>query len=96
MVENTTVHMSGNIIGVVCTTDVHVRKLLGGRYEARCGIAIMGRQNMDEEEYKACNYDPFHPEFQDNIVLGFGLSEQDALESLKLDMKNTVNSLWAI
>ena len=86
-------------IGVAGTTDVAVkkRKTQGGHdiYEARCGIAMMGMTQMDEEEFKACNYDPFHPEFRDNYCEGRGPTPEKAIEALKKDMKETADSIWA-
>jgi len=84
-------------IGVAGTTDVHVklRKTQGGNdiYEARCGIALMGSTQMDEWGFKACNYDPFHPEFLDNYCIGRGATQEEAIERLKEDMKDTANSI---
>lgn len=81
-------------IGVAGTTAVHVKKLPDGKFEARCGIAMMGNTNMDEAGFKACNYDPFHQNFNDNICVGFGATESDSLEALKKDMRSMADSLW--
>lgn len=83
-------------IGVAGTTDVHVKKLTDGTFEARCGIALMGTANMDEAGFKACNSDPFHDLFHDNYASGIGPTEVGALEAMKNDMKLLVNSLWAM
>lgn len=76
-------------IGVAGTTDVHVKKLPDGKFEARCGIAIMGSTQMDEAGFKASNYDPFHDKFYDNFACGIGATEAESLEALKTDMKST-------
>lgn len=82
-------------VGVAGTTDVHVRRTIDGNYIARCGIAIMGATNMDEEGFKACGYDPFHPDFRDNFAQGDGATEEEAIAALKADMRQTADSLWA-
>ena len=96
--EEEMIYFPCNHIGIAGTTDVHVKKhkTQGGHdiYEARCGIAMMGMTNMDEEEFKACNYDPFHPDFRDNYCIGRGSTQEKAIEELKKDMKDMANSLW--
>ena len=82
-------------IGVAGTTDVHVKALPDGRFEARCGIALMGYMNMDEAGFKACNSDPFHDLFHDNYAHGIGATEAEALDAMKNDMKSLADSLWA-
>jgi len=82
-------------VGVAGTTDVHVRLTIDGKFIARCGIAIMGSTNMDEEGFKACGYDPFHEKFYDNYAEGTGATETEALDALKADMHQTADSLWA-
>lgn len=83
-------------IGVAGTTDVHVKALPDGRFEARCGIALMGCMNMDEAGFKACNSDPFHDLFYDNYASGNGATEAEALDAMKNDMKSLADSLWAM
>jgi len=83
-------------IGVAGTTNVHVKKLQDGRFEARCGIALMGCMNMDEAGFEACNNNPFHELFYDNYASGVGASEAEALESMKNDMRSLSDSLFAI
>jgi len=80
-------------IGVAGTTPCHVEKTDDG-YEMRMGIAVFGSTNLDEEGFKRCDYNPFHPEFHDNYVSGKGATEEEAAESLKQDMKQMAESLW--
>lgn len=94
--------MSGHVtifacshIGVSGTTQVHVKRLDDGTFQARCGIAIMGSTNMNEAEFKACDYNPFSDDFRDNFAEGNGDTEDAALAALKADMRETANSLWA-
>lgn len=94
MSEETVVFQCSHI-GVAGTTPVHVRRMADGTFKARCGIAIMGSTNMDEAEFEACGYNPFHPEFQDNWAEGDGATEEEALANLKTDMRQTADSLWA-
>jgi hypothetical protein len=82
-------------IGCSGTTDVHVKKLPNGRFEARVGIAIMGMTNMDESGFKACSHDPFHDRFYDNFARGLGDTQEEAIASMKKNMKATADSLWA-
>lgn len=82
-------------VGVVGTTPVHVKRMAGGTFKARCGIAIMGSANMDEAEFEACGHNPFHPKFHDNWAEGVGATEEEALSALKADMHQTADSLWA-
>lgn len=92
--EQIVIHQCSHI-GVAGTTPVHVKSLDDGTFEARCGIAIMGSTNMDEAGFKACDYNPFHPAFQDNWAAGNGATEAEALDALKKDMCATADSLWA-
>lgn len=55
----------------------------------------MGSTNMDEEGFKACDYNPFHDKFYDNYAEGAGATEAEALDALKADMHQTADSLWA-
>lgn len=86
-----TCHGGGGCSG---TTPVWVKKLPNGSIEARCGFALLGMTQMTESEFKACEYNPFHPEFMDNYSVGIGATEQDALDALKTDMKSIGDSLW--
>jgi len=92
--NNETIIYQCSHIGVSGTTPVHVKNAESG-YVARCGIAIMGATNMDESGFKACNYDPFHPQFYDNYSEGRGATETQAIDALKQNMKSTADSLWA-
>ena len=80
-------------IGVAGTTPCHVKKI-DNSFEARMGIALMGMSNLDEEGFKKCDYNPFHPEFYDNYCCGKGETQEEAIEALKADMKDMANSLW--
>lgn len=81
-------------IGISGTTPCHVRKIADDQFEARMGFALMGATNMDEEGFKNCNYDPFHPEFYDNFCSGTGPTPEDAVEAMKKDMSDIGQSLW--
>ncbi len=94
MPETITLHKCEHI-GVAGTTDVHIKALPDGRFEARCGVAFMGATNMDEAGFKACNSDPFHDLFHDNYASGKGATEDEALDAMKNDMKSLAASLWA-
>lgn len=95
MTNETVIHKCRHV-GVAGTTDVHVKRSEDGKFIARCGIAIMGATNMDEDEFKACNYDPFHEKFHDNFAEGVGATEAEAIENLTADMHHTADSIWAI
>lgn len=94
MSEKITVFQCSHI-GVAGTTPVYVKRSEDGGFIARCGIAIMGSTNMDEEGFKACDYNPFHDKFYDNFAEGSGATEAEALDALKADMHQTADSLWA-
>ena len=81
-------------IGVAGTTPVHVKQVEDGSFVARVGIAIMGSTNMNEDEFCACDFNPFHEKFYDNFAQGEGATEEAALAALKDDMRQTANSLW--
>ena len=82
-------------IGVSGTTPCRVRECADG-YEARMGFALMGATNMDEDGFKAADYDPFHEKFYDNYASGKGKTVEEAIESMKKDLKDMGDSLWAI
>lgn len=79
-------------IGVSGTTQVHVKRLQNGTYEARVGIAILGSTNMPWDDLKGAN--PFDDSFQDNFAVGIGDTEEAALSDLKSDMAKTADTLW--
>jgi hypothetical protein len=83
-----------NDIGITSTTPVHVIKHNDGIFEARCGFALIGITNMKDDEFAACDYNPFHEKFYDNYAVGKGVNEECALSALKLDIKTTADSLW--
>jgi len=81
-------------VGVSGTTEVHVKEQ-DGVFEARVGIAIMGHVNMTEDQFEACQHNPFHEGFYDNYSQGFGATVEEAIEDMKKDMEDTAESLWA-
>jgi hypothetical protein len=94
MSEETVLYQCSHI-GVAGTTPVHVMRMADGTFKARVGIAIMGSTNMDEAGFDACGHNPFHPEFRDNWAEGDGATEEEAIEALKSDMRQTSDSIWA-
>jgi len=82
-------------IGVSGTTPVHVREISPGLFEARMGGSMMGHCNMREEEFVACDYNPFHPDWRDNYFSGKGSTAELAVEAMKADMKSLSDLLWA-
>lgn len=83
-------------IGVSGTTEIRVKKSSDNEYEARIGIAIMGSANMNEKEFKACEYNPFHKDFRDNYAQGFGTTEKEAIINMMKDCNEISESLWAV
>ena len=81
-------------MGISATTDRVIHRLDDGRYEARIGVSIMGSTNMNESEFKACNYNPFHDEFRDNYAVGVGITEAEAIQAMEKDGNNMAESLW--
>jgi hypothetical protein len=81
--------------GLAGTTPVRINKTAEG-FEARCGIALFGSTNMTEEQFKACNHDPFHAEFRDNYCSGKGATEQEAIQALEKDFKQMHESIWRV
>lgn len=94
MTDQITYYHCDSHMGVSGTTRLAIKKHSNG-YEARIGIALLGSTNMDEEDFRACNYDPFHPEFHDNYATGIGRTEEQAIERLKADMNSIADSIWA-
>lgn len=74
-------------VGVASTTDVHVKKLPDGRFEARCGNALMGT---------TYDSDLFNELFDHNYNSGIGATEDDALEALRNDIRSLANSQWVV
>lgn len=93
MSEQIIIYQCSNI-GIAGTTPVHVIKHDNGTFEARCGFSLIGATNMSEEEFAACEYNPFHEQFYDNYSVGKGADEAEALAELKTNMKATADSLW--
>lgn len=65
-----------------------------GTYECRIGFALFGSANMDEEGFKAANYDPFHALFHDNYHVGKGTTPEEAIENMKKDAASLYESIW--
>ena len=93
MTEEKIIYQCSNI-GIAGTTPVHVIRHENGTFEARCGFALMGATNMSEDEFAACDHNPFHEKFYDNYSTGKGNDEAEALAKLKSNMKATADSLW--
>lgn len=81
-------------VGVSGSTPCVVRQT-GEEFEARMGIALLGDTQMSEDEFKKCDYNPFHDDFNDNFVSGKGDTEQEAIEAMKLDLKKMTDMLWS-
>ena len=81
-------------VGVSETTE---RKVIHrfGVYVARVGIALLGKQNMTEEQIQNCHNDPFHWEYYDNYAEGKGNTPEDAIKSMEKDIQKTADSLFA-
>jgi len=80
-------------VGVNGTTDVHVREK-DGKFEARVGIALFGSTNMSDEQFDACDNNPFHEDFHDNYADGKGDTKEEAIENMKKDMTKISESLF--
>lgn len=80
--------------GLSGTTLLHFKEHEDGTFEARIGIALLGTTNMDDDGFKRCNSNPFHPEFYDNFCAGKGKTKKEALENLKKDQHSIYESLW--
>lgn len=95
MEEEIIIHQCSHV-GVSGTTPVHIKKHNDEKFEARCGIALIGTMNMTPEQYDACDHNPFHEKFNDNFCRGEGKTEAEAIENLKIDMHMLSNALWSI
>lgn len=87
------IQMCSNI-GVSGTTECYVKSTAAGVYEARMGFSLIGHTNMTQEQFNACDCNPFHDEFHDNFAKGVGSSEEEAIASLKKDLKDIADRLW--
>lgn len=72
---------------------VFIQKSESG-YEARQAISIFGSYQMREADLEAIEYNPFHPNFNDNFVRGIGDTEELALKAMKQDSQEISDSLW--
>jgi hypothetical protein len=91
--EHLIVHEDKNI-GVSATTAVVYCQHSPESWEARQAVALLGSSNMNDEEIKACGNNPFHPDFHDNYVHGFGPTMEAALAAMQLDAAKMSESLW--
>lgn len=86
-------------VGISGTTKVYVRKhpfkATPMTFEARVGFAVMGTANMTDEEFKACDYNPFHSKFNDNYAIGWGATEKEAIEELRKELNEMSDGLFA-
>ena len=80
-------------VGISGTTQVFVKEIGPLKYEARVGVAIMGKTNLPEEKLRNAN--PFDEDFHDNYATGEGPTRETAIEALKADIKKLSDSLWA-
>lgn len=80
--------------GLSGTTPVTIKKSPEG-FEARMGFALFGSTNMDEDGFRAAQYNPFHDLFHDNFASGKGTTEQEAIDALKKEIADIHESLWA-
>lgn len=83
-------HFTCSSVGISGTTDVVMREIPGG-FEARVGIAILGRTNMSKADLKRLT--PFDPEFHDNYGRGLGSTRGLALAALRRDLEMTADTL---
>lgn len=79
--------------GMAGTTPLMVKKTEDG-FEARRGFALFGSTNMSDEQFKACDYNPFHEDFHDNYHRGIGETEEAAVEALKKDASDMYEHIW--
>lgn len=83
-------------VGVSPVTDCHFRfdedKQM---WEARMGVALMGRAHMTPEQFAQTERNPFHPEFHDNICSGWGKTQAAAHAAMEADLHAMADSLWA-
>lgn len=87
--EITTFHC--HEMGVAGTTKVVMRKI-GEGFEVRVGVAILGHANLSDEELAVAN--PFDESFHDNYAEGKGKTQEEAVESLKKNIKELFNMIW--
>lgn len=83
-------HFTCDAAGVSGTTEVHYREIPGG-WEARVGIALLGRANLTPEQLRLLS--PFDPKFHDNYAMGRGSTKGLALAALRRDVALTADTL---
>ena len=91
MTEQISVTICSNI-GASGSTPCFVQQK-GIEFEARMGIEILGNTQMTREEFAECDHNPFHEKFWDNFVSGKGLTQEEAIEAMLLDLKETTRFL---
>ena len=80
--------------GLAGTTPCMIRKTEDGKVEARMGFALFGSTNMTDEQFKACDHNPFHENFRDNFVSGIGETQEEAEALMKKDLDSIYESMW--
>lgn len=88
----TRIMIERSTFGVAGTTRVAVEQLGIGSWRAAVGIGILGSTNMSLEELR--DADPLSEDFRDNIALGEGSTQEEALENMKQNMREIADSLW--
>lgn len=82
-------------IGVSGSTNIFVQAVPGTKLiEARMGISFMGTTQMSLADISRIG-SPFHPDWQDNYVQGFGNTQEEAVDNLKVELSKTADLLWA-
>lgn len=83
-------HFTCDAAGVSGTTDIHYREIPGG-WEARVGIALLGRTNLKPEQLRKLS--PFDPAFHDNYAMGRGSTKELAVAALRREIELTATLL---
>lgn len=83
-----------NRLGMAGTTPITLKTLEDGTVEARMGFALFGATNMDEDQFRAAQYNPFHPDFHDNYGVGKGATDEGALADLRRSLDEINDGLW--
>lgn len=69
-------------------------KEIDGGFEARMAVALFGSYQMSDEELEAIDFNPYHPDFNDNDVSGIGKSKEEAVQAMQKNMSELADSLW--
>lgn len=78
----------------VSGAKTYSKKLPDGNVEVRMAISFFGNFNMSEQELERIDYNPFHPDFNDNYAKGVGETEEEALKEMQKDISDIADSLW--